>query len=57
VGDDERDIVAGLAAGMVTVAATYGYLGSNADTLAWGAHARIDSPFELLALLKSGPQA
>ena len=28
VGDDERDIVAGLAAGMGTVAATYGYLGA-----------------------------
>lgn len=51
VGDDERDVVAGLAAGMGTVAATYGYLGSNADTRRWGAHARIDSPLELLALL------
>ena len=37
VGDDERDVVAGLAAGMGTVAATYGYLGSNADTRLWGA--------------------
>jgi 2-phosphoglycolate phosphatase len=53
VGDDERDIAAGLAAGMPTVAATYGYLGSNANTMAWGAHARIESPFDLLALLKS----
>ncbi|RYG12515.1 MAG: HAD family hydrolase [Burkholderiales bacterium] len=53
VGDDERDVVAGLAAGMGTVAATYGYLGSNADTLQWGAHAQIDSPLELLALLNS----
>lgn len=57
VGDDERDVVAGLAAGMGTVAATYGYLGSNADTQLWGAHAHIHSPLELLALLKSGPQA
>ncbi|MEP6792559.1 MAG: HAD-IA family hydrolase [Ramlibacter sp.] len=53
VGDDERDIVAGLAAGMPTVAATYGYLGSNADTLRWGAHAQINSPLELIALLQS----
>ncbi len=53
VGDDERDIVAGLAAGMGTVAATYGYLGSNADALKWGAHAHIHSPLELLALLHS----
>jgi 2-phosphoglycolate phosphatase len=57
VGDDERDVVAGLAAGMMTVAATYGYLGSNADTLAWGAHAQIESPHALLALLKSRGQA
>jgi 2-phosphoglycolate phosphatase len=53
VGDDERDIAARPAAGMPTVAATYGYLGSNANTLAWGAHARIESPFDLLPLLKS----
>jgi phosphoglycolate phosphatase len=57
VGDDERDVVAGRAAGMGTVAATYGYLGSNADTLLWGADAHIRSPLELLPLLKSGPKA
>jgi len=51
VGDDERDIVAGLAAGMGTVAATYGYLGSKADVSAWGAHAQINSPMELLQFL------
>ena len=51
VGDDERDIQAGLAAGMGTVAADYGYLGDKADTAAWGAHARIKSPQELLQLL------
>jgi phosphoglycolate phosphatase len=51
VGDDERDIQAGLAAGMGTVAADYGYLGDKADTTAWGAHARIKSPLELLQLL------
>lgn len=54
VGDDERDVVAGRAAGMGTVAATYGYLGGNADALQWGAHAHIKSPLELLALLQSG---
>jgi N-acetyl-D-muramate 6-phosphate phosphatase len=57
VGDDERDVVAGRAAQMGTVAATYGYLGSNADTLLWGADAHIHSPLDLLALLKSAPQA
>jgi phosphoglycolate phosphatase len=51
VGDDERDILAGLAAGMGTVAADYGYLGEKADTTGWGAHARIKSPLELLQLL------
>lgn len=51
VGDDQRDIQAGLAAGMGTVAAEYGYLGNKADTAAWGAHARIKSPQELLQLL------
>jgi phosphoglycolate phosphatase len=51
VGDDERDIQAGLAAGMGTVAADYGYLGDKADTTAWGAHARIKSPIEVLKLL------
>jgi phosphoglycolate phosphatase len=53
VGDDERDIVAGLAAGMGTVAATYGYLGNKTDVGAWGAHAQINSPLELLQLLAS----
>ena len=53
VGDDERDVIAGLAAGMGTVAAGYGYLGHSADTGRWGAHAQIDSPLALLSLLKA----
>lgn len=53
VGDDERDIVAGLAAGMGTVAATYGYLGAKSNPLEWGAHAAIKSPSELLQLLRT----
>lgn len=51
VGDDERDIVAGLAAGMGTVAATYGYLGHKSDPSQWGAHSIINSPGALLQLL------
>ena len=51
VGDDHRDIVAGLAAGMGTVAATYGYLGTAADTTQWDAHAAISTPNDLLFLL------
>ena len=57
VGDDERDIQAGRAAGMPTVAATYGYLGGNAEVGGWGADAHIASPSELLALLQSPPKA
>ncbi len=53
VGDDERDIIAGRAAGMSTVAATYGYLGLKADTKQWGAHAAITNPLALLQLLTS----
>jgi phosphoglycolate phosphatase len=52
IGDDERDIVAGLAAGMATVAATYGYLGQQSDVSRWGAHAVIHSPAELNQLLQ-----
>jgi phosphoglycolate phosphatase len=51
VGDDERDIVAGKAAGMTTVAAHYGYLGSQAKVLSWGADHIIHSPLALAALL------
>ena len=53
VGDDERDIMAGRAAGMGTVAATYGYLGHKTDVNQWRAHAAIDSPLQLLKLLNS----
>ena len=51
VGDDERDIVAGKAAGMVTVAANYGYLGEEADVLSWGADFVIHHPLEIRDLL------
>lgn len=51
VGDDLRDIEAGRAANMGTVAATYGYLGHNADTTKWGADAVISAPAALLSLL------
>lgn len=51
VGDDERDIVAGRAAGMFTVAARYGYLGEAGVTTHWAADAEIDFPLEVLKLL------
>lgn len=53
VGDDERDIAAGRAAGMGTVAATYGYLGAASSYREWGAQAEINSPVQLLQLLDS----
>lgn len=52
VGDDERDIVAGRAAGMPTVAAAYGYLGASADTSVWKPDFTINTPSALLKLLK-----
>lgn len=51
VGDDERDIAAGRAAGMTTVAAAYGYLGENAGAATWNADHVIASPLELLKFL------
>ena len=53
VGDDERDIQAGRAAGMGTVAAMYGYLGVGAPPAGWGADAMIYSPIDLLKLMDS----
>lgn len=51
VGDDERDIAAGRAAGMGTVAALYGYLGPGARAQEWGADAEITHPLQCLRLL------
>jgi phosphoglycolate phosphatase len=48
VGDDERDILAGKAAEMPTVAACYGYLGNKVETSLWGADAHIHAPLDLL---------
>jgi phosphoglycolate phosphatase len=51
VGDDQRDIVAGHAAGMITVAAAYGYLGVDVPIHSWQAHAIVNRPNEVLGLL------
>lgn len=53
VGDDLRDIQAGRAAGMRTVTAAFGYLGSDTHYRDWGADHIIHHPLELLALLQS----
>ncbi len=51
VGDDLRDVQAGRAAGMCTVAAAWGYLGDTAPVAAWGADHVVDAPGDLLKLL------
>jgi phosphoglycolate phosphatase len=51
VGDHERDIIAGRAAGMHTIAVRYGYLAAGVDPASWAPDAVVDSPAELLALL------
>lgn len=53
VGDDQRDIVAGKAAGMKTVAATYGYCGHEDPPQAWGADFLVQSPTELINIIFS----
>jgi phosphoglycolate phosphatase len=47
VGDDLRDVQAGRAAGMKTLAVRYGYL-NGSDPASWGADAVIDTPLETL---------
>ena len=51
VGDDERDMLAGRAAGVATVAAGYGYLGPDASIERWPADAVIHRPADLLKLM------
>jgi len=51
VGDDARDIAAGRAACMLTIAAAWGYLGQPADVSAWGASAIAQTPQQLPALM------
>lgn len=51
VGDDIRDIVAGKAAGMQTIAAAYGYCGCEEPPEAWGADYLVRHPLELLEII------
>jgi len=51
VGDAGRDIQAGKAAGMITVAATYGYIPPQDDPTDWAADHAIESPQQLLVAL------
>lgn len=52
VGDDERDIQAGRAAGMKTIAVSYGYL-NGSNPVSWGADAVIDAPMDALQFIAS----
>jgi 2-phosphoglycolate phosphatase len=54
VGDAERDIQAGNAAGMRTVVARYGYLDASDQPEAWGASGLIDTPDELKSMIGLG---
>lgn len=51
VGDAERDVQAGKAAGMKTVVALFGYIDETDQPQEWGADAMIAQPAELLDLL------
>jgi phosphoglycolate phosphatase len=51
VGDDPRDVQAGRAAGMATLAAAWGYLGPGAPVEAWGADGVLHGHDELLQWL------
>ncbi len=52
VGDDLRDIQAGQAAGMTTVAAAWGYCGYS-EPLTWNADLLAESPLHLIKLLQA----
>ncbi|MBC8057308.1 MAG: phosphoglycolate phosphatase [Rhizobiales bacterium] len=52
VGDDLRDVQAGRAAGMTTVAAAWGYLGAGEPIERWGADHVVATPDGLLKLLQ-----
>ena len=49
VGDDRRDVTAGRAAGMRTLAAAWGYISEEDPIDAWGADAVVDTPAQVAA--------
>lgn len=52
VGDHERDIIAGKAAGMDTAAALWGYIQDEEDPYDWGANFLLKQPLSLLNLIQ-----
>ncbi|MBT3348178.1 MAG: HAD-IA family hydrolase [Thiotrichales bacterium] len=53
IGDAERDIVAGRAAEMTTLAARFGYLAPDDKIDEWGAEGVIDHPIEIMEWINS----
>ncbi len=51
VGDAERDVIAGRAAGMRTLVACFGYIGPMENPRAWPADGWLESPQDMLAFL------
>jgi N-acetyl-D-muramate 6-phosphate phosphatase len=51
IGDAQRDIEAGRAAGMYTAIAMYGYIHTTDKPLAWGADALVTTPRDILKLI------
>lgn len=56
IGDDLRDIEAGIAAGMPTLAAAYGYVGTAGDLAQWPATGVLEQPLDLLNWLPERKQ-
>ncbi|MEX2962383.1 HAD family hydrolase [Microbulbifer sp. TYP-18] len=52
-GDHPRDIEAGRAAGMPTIACSYGYIGTDVDVTNWNADHRVSSANEIWPLLQT----
>ena len=53
VGDAERDIQAGLGAGMKTILAAWGYIAPSDTPEAWGYHASAANPMQILDILRT----
>ena len=51
MGDAERDIQAGKAAGIQTVVALFGYIDASDKPAEWGADVMVNSPDQLLDAL------
>lgn len=52
IGDAERDISAGRAAGMHTITAHYGYIGENDSPTSWGADNEVTHASQLKSLIE-----